>query len=138
LKQLSDKENYSSQIEELSRNLELKKTQISQLSQMNNSLIERTQEFSLSNHISDSRTAYALSLYSKISNITWNYDASNSSEGRFVGYISNDQKKELREFDLDLVEHMSSGKAGEMLTKELAEFELTNKMWDMIAASHNM
>ena len=38
-------------------------------------LREKGSEYTLSSQIADSRTAYALSLYAKISNITWDYDA---------------------------------------------------------------
>jgi hypothetical protein len=38
-------------------------------------LREKGSEYTLSSQISDSRTAYALSLYAKISNITWDYEA---------------------------------------------------------------
>ena len=46
------------------------------------SLKEREKEFQISNDIADSRTAYALSLYSKISNITWDYKV---QSGRLAG-----------------------------------------------------
>ena len=46
------------------------------------SLHEKGAEYNLSSQIADSRTAYALSLYAKISNITWNYDA---APGRIAG-----------------------------------------------------
>lgn len=45
-------------------------------------LHEKGAEYTLSSQIADSRTAYALSLYAKISNITWNYDA---APGRIAG-----------------------------------------------------
>ena len=38
-------------------------------------LREKGAEYTLSSQIADSRTAYALSLYAKISNITWDYEA---------------------------------------------------------------
>ena len=45
-------------------------------------LREKGAEYNLSSQISDSRTAYALSLYAKISNITWDYEA---PPGRIAG-----------------------------------------------------
>lgn len=43
---------------------------------------EKISECKSTMKLEDSRTAYAISLYSKISNITWDY---NSSEAKLVG-----------------------------------------------------
>jgi hypothetical protein len=80
-----EKENCSKQMEELSKAIEVKKLQIDKLQTLNNNLQESAQEYSLNNCIADSRTAYAISLYSKISNISWDYKASNIEEGKLVG-----------------------------------------------------
>lgn len=45
-------------------------------------LREKGAEYTLSSQIADSRTAYALSLYAKISNITWDYQA---TPGKIAG-----------------------------------------------------
>jgi cell shape-determining protein MreC len=85
MKELSNKENYNSQIQDLSQAIELKKLQINQLQSLNNRLQEQNQEFSLSQQLNDSRTAYAISLYSKISNIIWDYNDSDFEGGKLVG-----------------------------------------------------
>lgn len=71
---MADKENSSSQLEQVIRSIENKKSNIQKTNNMTQTLKERSEEYTLSHHITDSRTAYALSLYSKISNITWDYD----------------------------------------------------------------
>ena len=75
MKKLSEKENLQSQMDSLLKDIDTKRTQIMKLTDTCLSLQERTQEFKLNSTITDSRTAYAISLYSKISNITWNYQA---------------------------------------------------------------
>lgn len=65
--------------------------------------------------IMDSRTTYALSLYGKITNISWDYQA---TPGHLAGYIGNDMTKQLFSFDFD--------------TSRLDSFEKANKLWDMI------
>ena len=55
--------------------------EISALAQQTVALQEQTQDFSLSDSMTESRTAYALSLYSKISNISWDYAVTGEGEG---------------------------------------------------------
>jgi hypothetical protein len=73
LKKTSNKENYNNQIDSLLKTLDSKKQNIIKMSTATISLKERVNEFQINNDMADSRTAYALSLYSKISNITWDY-----------------------------------------------------------------
>ena len=103
------------------------------------SLKERADDFVVNSQLADSRTAYAISLYSEISNISWNYRA---PHGILAGCkcvlvslivfkvhlhiaiilgIGNDSKKELKLFELD--------------TQTLNSFELANKLWDLIEES---
>ena len=63
----------------------MKKLQISKIQAINTSLQERSQEYHVGGTMVDSRTAYALSLYSKISNISFDYQESDLSEGKLVG-----------------------------------------------------
>lgn len=83
----------------------------------------------------ESRTSYALSLYGRISNISWDYTA---PSGRLAGCESspppssllshappsgyaNEITKEMYNFNFDL--------------NELSSFELTNALWEMIGES---
>jgi hypothetical protein len=79
----------------------------------------------------ESRTSYALSLYGRISNISWDY---HGAPGHLVGCkppspllslmalavsgYANEFTKEMYNFDLDL--------------NEMSSFDLTNALWDMI------
>ena len=53
------------------------------------SLKDRAAEFSMSTDMADSRTAYAISLYAKISNITWDYSINNGKLGgcKFISIL---------------------------------------------------
>lgn len=75
LKKIVDKENYQRSLDNLVREIETKRHNIVKLADTCVTLQERTQEFKVNSSISDSRTAYAISLYGKISNITWDYSA---------------------------------------------------------------
>ncbi len=75
LKKLSKKEAITQQMEILSKQIDAKKHNIAKLTNTGLSLKERASEFTISSDMADSRTAYALSLYAKISNITWDYKA---------------------------------------------------------------
>jgi hypothetical protein len=48
---------------------------ISKVAQQTLALQEQTEDLSLSDSMTESRTSYALSLYCKISNISWDYAA---------------------------------------------------------------
>ena len=73
VKALSNKENLIQQTEAISRNIEIKRQSIAKMAATGISLKERAAEFNISTDMADSRTAYAISLYAKISNITWDY-----------------------------------------------------------------
>ena len=65
--------------------------------------------------MANSRTAYALSLYAKISNIAWDYKA---PAGKLAGTIGNEESKRIKHFDID--------------TRSKTSFEVANTLWDMI------
>jgi hypothetical protein len=75
LAKLSAKEGINQQLEAISKQIDTKKNNITKLTTTALSLKERSSEFTLSSDMADSRTAYAISLYAKISNITWDYAA---------------------------------------------------------------
>lgn len=85
LKKLTEKENYSTQIQDLTQTIDMKRLQIDKIQSINSSLQERTLEYNVGTTMVDSRTAYALSLYSKISNISFDYRETNLPEGKLVG-----------------------------------------------------
>mmetsp|Transcript_25198 Transcript_25198/g.27503 ORF Transcript_25198/g.27503 Transcript_25198/m.27503 type:complete len:207 (+) Transcript_25198:43-663(+) len=118
IKKLSEKENYSNQIQDLTQIIEMKKLQINKIQAMNGSLQDRTKEYTVGNTMVDSRTAYALSLYSKISNLSFDYQESNLTEGKLVGYAGNENKKELKKFELNL--------------NEMSDFSVANRLWEII------
>eukprot|EP01038_Epipyxis_sp_PR26KG_P011949 gene11949-15994_t len=118
LKALANKENYENQILSLSENIETKHSNISKIENTINSLKERANDFVVNSQMTDSRTAYAISLYSEISSITWNYKA---TPGKLSGCIGNDDKKELKLFELD--------------TTSTNSFEVANKLWALIEES---
>lgn len=69
-------------MDQIQKAIETKKMSISKLTELQKGLREKNDEFTLNTSIQDSRTAYAISLYSKISNITWDYKA---PQGHLVG-----------------------------------------------------
>ena len=81
MKSISNKENLLQQTEAISRNIEIKKQSIAKMAATAASLKDRAAEFSMSTDMADSRTAYAISLYAKISNITWDYSINNGKLG---------------------------------------------------------
>lgn len=70
------------QTESISRNIDIKRQNITKMAATAISLKERAAEFNISTDMADSRTAYAISLYAKISNITWDYSL---TEGKLGG-----------------------------------------------------
>ena len=87
MKSISNKENLLQQTEAISRNIEIKKQSIAKMAATAASLKDRAAEFSMSTDMADSRTAYAISLYAKISNITWDYSINNGKLGgcKYIG-----------------------------------------------------
>ena len=116
-----EKENISAQIDQLREIIDTKRENISKMASQAIVLQERTQECSSGSAIADSRTAYALSLYAKISNITWDYTA---PMGRLAGTIGRDQLQSIEKFSID--------------TSKLSSFQLSNKLWDMISEGMDM
>jgi len=70
---MSNKENLIQQTESISKNIDIKRQNIAKMAATGINLKERAAEFNISTDMADSRTAYAISLYAKISNITWDY-----------------------------------------------------------------
>jgi hypothetical protein len=70
---VAGKEKASQQVELLRESLDSKRENISKMAMTALSLKHRADEFALSTAQADTRTTYALSLYTKISNITWDY-----------------------------------------------------------------
>jgi hypothetical protein len=81
LKALSNKENLILQTEALSRNIDIKRQSVAKMAATGISLKERAAEFNISTDMADSRTAYAISLYAKISGITWDYSLPSTKLG---------------------------------------------------------
>jgi hypothetical protein len=73
LKKISNKENVAVQIDSLLSDIDSKKQHIAKMASTALGLRERANEFTISNEMADSRTAYAISLYNKISGITWDH-----------------------------------------------------------------
>ena len=71
----ANKENIGAQIEQLHQIIDSKRENITKMASQAIVLQERSGECSAGSQSADSRTAYALSLYAKISNITWDYKA---------------------------------------------------------------
>lgn len=128
------------QSEQLKQTLEQKKEKIAKAQSNAATLLERANEYTLSATMADSRTAYAISLYSKISNITWNYNAPpnhlSGCEAFLINLvqsttsfnlvylflctgISNESKKEMIPFDIDM--RVTSN-----------PFDVANELWDLI------
>jgi hypothetical protein len=72
---MTEKENVYTQCENIRQMTDAKRELISKMAAQALSIREKAAEYTVSSQIADSRTAYALSLYAKISNITWDYSA---------------------------------------------------------------
>lgn len=55
--------------------IDSKRSNIARITDTCVTLQERAQEFKVNSHIADSRTAYSISLYAKVTNLTWDYNA---------------------------------------------------------------
>jgi chromosome segregation ATPase len=117
-KKRTDKENVAEQVEELRSKLDGKRDKIASLAQQALTLMKKCSETQTDSQMADSRTAYALSLYAKISNIAWDYKAPN---GKLAGSIGNEGSSSLKSFELD--------------TRDKTSFETANDLWDMISES---
>ncbi|KAJ1425073.1 hypothetical protein B484DRAFT_480387 [Ochromonadaceae sp. CCMP2298] len=118
MRKLSNKENLTSQTDSLAKNIDLKRQNVTKMAATGLSLKERASEFSISADMADSRTAYAISLYAKVSNITWDYKA---APGKLAGCIGVEERRELRSFEID--------------TRACDSFQLANQLWEMIESS---
>jgi len=117
-KYITDKENVNAQIETTRNIIDNKRESIARMATQSLTLKEKTCEFEgPSSDLSDSRTAYALSLYAKISNIAWNYDK--SSPGSLAGTVGHEATNEFHSFAID--------------TRSKTSFEVADALWERIA-----
>lgn len=80
-----DRENLALDIDKEKKAIADKIQEISTIAQRTVALKEQTDDFSLSDTMAESRTSYALSLYSKITNISWDYAVTGGESGRLAG-----------------------------------------------------
>jgi len=117
-KYITGKENVNAQIESTRSVIDGKRENIARMATQSLTLKEKTCEFEgPSSDLSDSRTAYALSLYAKISNIAWNYER--STPGSLAGSVGNDATSEFHSFSID--------------TRSKTSFEVADALWERIA-----
>ena len=114
----TDKENAAEQVQNLQNSLDTKRDKISDFAEQALKLMKQCAETNTNSQLADSRTAYALSLYAKISNISWDYKA---PSGKLAGTIGNEETSTLQRFEMD--------------TRNKTSFEMANGLWDMISAS---
>ena len=81
-KLVQDRESIGVNLDSIRDATDSKRENISKMAAQALALREKGAEYTLSSQIADSRTAYALSLYAKISNITWDYEA---APGKIAG-----------------------------------------------------
>jgi hypothetical protein len=81
-KLISEREVVGIHLQNIRQATDNKRENISKMAAQALALREKGAEYTLSSQIADSRTAYALSLYAKISNITWDYQA---TPGKIAG-----------------------------------------------------
>eukprot|EP00602_Paraphysomonas_sp_CaronLab_P007758 CAMPEP_0185028428 /NCGR_PEP_ID=MMETSP1103-20130426/14134_1 /TAXON_ID=36769 /ORGANISM="Paraphysomonas bandaiensis, Strain Caron Lab Isolate" /LENGTH=198 /DNA_ID=CAMNT_0027562847 /DNA_START=90 /DNA_END=686 /DNA_ORIENTATION=- len=112
-----EKENLLQTESQVSNAVNSKTEEISKLASKAVELQEKTKECTLDEHMTESRTSYALSLYSKVSNISWDYDA---APGHLAGCFGNDETMEFVNFDFDM--------------STMSSYDLANSLWDMIGS----
>ena len=89
--------------------------------QQRSEIIKKENELEQNQVLIESRAAYALNLYSKISNITWDLAAMDQQKSeRLVGCHSNELKKTFEKFELDIDQ------------PSMSRFDIANTLWDMI------
>jgi hypothetical protein len=116
LKKITEKKNINSlQIDSLLKGIDAKKTDIEKMKKTSMGLQDRMKNYNVSTEMMDSRTAYAISLYAKMTNITWDYSA---DKDHLTGCVGNSNKKEFVKFDID--------------KNSLSEVELADQLWDLI------
>jgi hypothetical protein len=117
-KYITDKENVSSQIDAVRTDIDGKRENIARMASQALILKEKAAEFDgPTSDLTDSRTAYALSLYAKISNISWNYNK--STPGLLSGSVGNDRLSEFVHFQVD--------------TRSKTAFEVADALWERIS-----
>lgn len=119
-KYIADKENVHAQLESLRSLLDSKRENISKMALTAVQLREKSDELTATTLQADTRTSYALSLYTKVSNITWNYSV---PAGKLAGSIGMENTKEVRPFCID--------------TRAMTSYEVANKLWDMIGEGYD-
>ncbi len=117
-KYIIDKENISTLIDTTRDTIDNKRDNIASLATQALVLKEKAADFDgPTSDLTDSRTAYALSLYAKITNIAWNYDK--CTPGSLAGSVGNDITNEISSFSID--------------TRSKTSFEVADALWDKIA-----
>jgi len=119
-KYMGDKENVHAQLESLRGLLDMKRENISKMALTAVQLREKSDELTATTLQADTRTSYALSLYTKVSNITWNYSV---PPGKLAGSIGMENTKEVRPFCIE--------------TRSMTSYEVANKLWDMIGEGYD-
>jgi hypothetical protein len=114
---VKEKENVNNQIDEMREVVDKKRENISKLATQALQLKQKSAEYDSTDDLTDSRTAYALSLYGKISNITWDY--SGCVPGTLSGCVGNDRTKEFNDFSID--------------TRSKTSYEVADSLWNAIA-----
>mmetsp|Transcript_124 Transcript_124/g.145 ORF Transcript_124/g.145 Transcript_124/m.145 type:complete len:202 (-) Transcript_124:527-1132(-) len=120
-KLVGDREHVGTHLDTIRENTDNKRENISKMAAQALALKEKESEYALSSQIADSRTAYALSLYAKISNITWDYEA---HPGNIKGCIGNDKTKILKNFSID--------------SRAKTSFEVSSELWRIIGEGVEM
>lgn len=82
LRKISNKENITQQNAAILKIIDAKRKNIAKMAETTLGLKSSVAELKRNSSMADSRTAYAISLYAKISNITWDYKA---PPGRLAG-----------------------------------------------------
>ena len=114
---VKDKENVTSQIDNMRENVDKKRENIAKMASQALQLKQKASDYNNSDDLTDSRTAYALSLYAKISNITWEYNG--CSSGTLSGCVGNDRTKEFHDFSIG--------------TRSKTSYEVADALWSKIA-----
>ncbi len=99
--------------------LEMSADQIRQMADESSRVKEKIAEYEEECAQQDNRTAYAVSLYSKISNINWDYS---HPPGILAGTICHDNTSETNKFHLDV--------------QSMSQFQVANYLWSNIGESY--
>jgi hypothetical protein len=113
-----EKENVMERNESLRKEIDGMREKITETATTSLEMKNKISEVNMCSHLEDSRTAYALSLYAKISKITWKYKA---GAGKIAGVIGDDTKSELKTFSID--------------TRQATSFDIANDLWNSIESA---